>query len=136
MKNQKKPNNKSGLMHISSSAKMYLLYLILPFLLLLLFKTLHAGSMNFPADEKTSISVPSIVCGKCVKNVTKALKNVDGVIKVKVDLDSKIATVTYDTEKTSVPDLENAITAAGYDANNKTADPKAYEKLDDCCKIR
>lgn len=110
-------------------------------ILMIIFALTHFGNSysQTPApagNDRTEISVPSIVCGKCVKNVTKALKNVDGVIKVKVDLDSKIAAVTFDTEKTSVSDLENAITAAGYDANSKTADPKAYEKLDDCCKIR
>ncbi len=104
-----------------------------------LLMTLLTGILNAQptsANDKTEISVPTIVCGKCVKNVTKALKKVDGVYEVKVDLDSKKASVSFDNTKTTVSDLENAITAAGYDANNKTADSNAYEKLDDCCKAK
>ena len=87
-------------------------------------------------DDNTVISVPSIVCGSCVKKVTKALQKVDGVSDVKVDLDTKTATVKFDNTKTTISDLENAITAAGYDANDKAADAVAYDKLDKCCKSK
>lgn len=85
-------------------------------------------------SEKTVISLPSIVCGSCVTRIEKTLKHIDGVIDYKVDLDGKTATVTYDTEKTNVAALEKAITAAGYDANDKIADEKAYDRLPGCCK--
>ncbi len=83
---------------------------------------------------KTTIEVPTIVCGSCVKTVTKALKNVDGVKTAKVDLKKKTATVTYASAKVTVDKLEKAIADAGYDANNVKRNPEAYEKLDACCK--
>jgi mercuric ion binding protein len=86
-------------------------------------------------NEKVTVNVPSIQCGTCKKNISGALKNLDGVISVQVDLKDKITTVTFDDTKTNLNAIENAITSAGYDANDKKADPVAYEKLDDCCKV-
>ena len=85
-------------------------------------------------DDTTIIKVSSMQCGSCKKNVTKALKKVDGVKDVNVNLDTKEAKVTFDNSVVNVSQLEDAITAAGYDANDKKADAKAYEKLDECCK--
>jgi copper chaperone CopZ len=84
---------------------------------------------------KTTIKVPTIVCGTCVRTVTSALEKVDGVRKVKVDLKKKTATVTYASTKVTVGKLEMAIANAGYDANDIKRNPEAYEKLDSCCKI-
>jgi len=86
-------------------------------------------------NEKVTVKVPTIQCGTCKKNITKALKNLDGVISVQVDLKDKTTTVTYDDTKTNLEAIENAITSAGYDANDKKADPAAYKNLDDCCKL-
>ena len=36
---------------------------------------------------------------------------------------------------TNVPALELAVANAGYAANDKKADPEAYEKLAECCKV-
>jgi hypothetical protein len=43
--------------------------------------------------------------------------------------------VNFDKSVTNLGKIENAITAVGYDANSKKADPDAYSKLDDCCKL-
>ena len=83
---------------------------------------------------KTTIKVPTIVCGSCVTTVTNALKKVDGVKTAKVDLKKKTATVTYASTKVTVDKLEKAIADAGYDANNVKRNAEAYEKLDACCK--
>jgi mercuric ion binding protein len=84
---------------------------------------------------KTTIKVPTIVCGTCVRTVTSALEKLDGVRSVKVNLKKKTATVTYASTKVTVDKLEQAIANAGYDANNVKRNPEAYEKLDACCKI-
>jgi len=89
----------------------------------------------YAGDEETTVNTPTIVCNTCKKNVTSALKKLDGVEKISVDLKVKKVTVTYDDTKTNVDAIENAITSAGYDANDKKADHEAYERLDDCCKI-
>ena len=83
----------------------------------------------------TVIKVESLQCGSCVRTVEKALKAVSGVETAKVNLKKKTATVTYLPATTTLASLEKAITMSGYSANDKKADPDAYEKLDDCCKI-
>ena len=83
---------------------------------------------------KTTIKVPTMVCGSCVTTVTNALKKVDGVKTAKVDLKKKTATVTYASTKVTLDKLEKAISEAGYDANTIKRNPEAYEKLDACCK--
>lgn len=85
--------------------------------------------------EHVSINVASMQCGTCKKNIERAVKKVDGVIDVKVDKKEKVAHINFDKSKTDISKLENVITAAGYDANDKKADPEAYKNLDDCCKL-
>lgn len=90
---------------------------------------------NAPAQaSRIEIKVPTIQCKNCVANVEKALKAVDGVQSVKVNLEGKLAAVSYDGGKLGLNDLEKVITAAGYDANEKKRDPEAYDMLDACCK--
>jgi periplasmic mercuric ion binding protein len=92
------------------------------------------AEVNF--DYKTLIvSLPTIQCKKCVRNINTALDNVRGVKYYSVDLDSQKVKVTYDHAVATIYMIENAITKAGYDANNRKAKKKAYDKLDDCCKL-
>ncbi len=81
------------------------------------------------------IKLSTIQCGSCVKTITKALGKADGVQKVDVDLDGKLVTVTYASAQTDVKKLEQAISKAGYAANDTKADKAAYEKLANCCKV-
>ena len=84
--------------------------------------------------ENKNIKIPSAQCETCKENITKALKKVNGIKSYDVDIDNKIVSVNFDKEVTDLSKIENAITSAGYDANNKKANPDAYAKLDDCCK--
>ncbi|MEZ5013716.1 MAG: heavy metal-associated domain-containing protein [Chitinophagales bacterium] len=76
----------------------------------------------------------SAQCGSCKATIEKALLNVDGVKSATLDLDTKVVAVKYSGDKTNVEALKNAITAAGYDADEVPADPQAYEQLHSCCK--
>jgi mercuric ion binding protein len=105
-------------------------------LLTIAFTFISASSAYSGDNEKATISVPTIQCGMCKKNIARALKNLEGVNSVQVDIENKTAVVTYDDSKTNLNSLEDAVTAAGYDANDKKADPVAYEKLSDCCKVQ
>ncbi|HJY63914.1 MAG TPA: heavy metal-associated domain-containing protein [Ignavibacteria bacterium] len=89
------------------------------------------------ADEITvDITLPTIQCGMCESNISNALDKVKGVKSYSVDLDGKKVTVTSDDAITTVSKIEKAISKAGYGANNKKADKKAYDKLDECCKVQ
>jgi copper ion binding protein len=95
----------------------------------------NADMHEIQKHKTITIKLNSIQCDMCVDIIEKAISDVDGVRQVKVNLDKKIATVTYDTAKTTKARIENAITSAGYNANNKKANKKAYDKLAGCCKV-
>ena len=53
------------------------------------------------------------------------------------ELDEKAMTFTvyYNSKKTDLQTIKEGISKLGYDADEVSADPAAYQKLDDCCKI-
>ncbi|MFT8889282.1 MAG: copper ion binding protein [Ethanoligenens sp.] len=65
---------------------------------------------------KEDITVNGMSCKHCVKAVSEAVKDLDGVKKVKVDLEDKRATVEYDDQKVNLETIKAAITEAGYTA--------------------
>lgn len=88
-------------------------------------------------SEATTVEVKlsTMQCAMCSHTVEEALKKVDGVESVEVNLDAKTAKVTFDDKVTSVSALEQAVTKTGYAANDKKADPDAYAKLPSCCQV-
>lgn len=64
----------------------------------------------------------------------KELMFTKGVKDIKTDSKALTVTVQYNSKKTSEEKIREAIAKAGYDADNVKAEPKGYEKLDDCCK--
>lgn len=94
-----------------------------------------AGASSFAGQKTAEISISTVQCGTCSKTIKKALNKIDGVITVDVDIKNKKATITYNDSKITLEQIENTITRAGYDANDKKADPSAYQELDDCCKL-
>jgi mercuric transport protein len=102
--------------------------------LIAVFTILFNISEVYAGNKKTTIDIPTIQCGMCKKTITNVLKEIDGVTSVKVNLDTKKVTVKFNDTKTNVEALENAITAAGYNANDKIRDAAAYDNLHGCCK--
>lgn len=84
--------------------------------------------------EETITIKTSAVCGMCKERIENDMKFEKGVTDVNLDLKTKILTVTYKTSKTNPDKLREAVTKIGYDADDKPADTKAYEKLPACCK--
>lgn len=84
---------------------------------------------------KTEVKLPTIQCGACEHTISTALKGVDGVKDVKIDLKKKTAEVTFAANQATVSKIETTIVNAGYAANDKKADAKAYANLPDCCKV-
>ena len=65
--------------------------------------------------EKIIINVEGMSCSHCVNAVTKAVEGLDGVSKVKVDLEAKTATVDYDSDRITPEIIKAAIEDEGYD---------------------
>ncbi|MDP1676496.1 MAG: heavy metal-associated domain-containing protein [Bacteroidota bacterium] len=84
----------------------------------------------FSAEKSKTVilNVSGMTCESCVGTVEKALKKVDGVKEVKVDLKNKKATVTLASTTTSAT-LIKAVSDAGFSANEgKTASKTDVKK--------
>lgn len=76
----------------------------------------------------------SAVCEMCKETIEKELAFEKGVKRSTLDVPSKIVTVVYNPNKTTPEKIRLAISKAGYDADDVKANPKAYNKLEACCK--
>ncbi|MFN4219083.1 MAG: heavy metal translocating P-type ATPase [Candidatus Bipolaricaulia bacterium] len=77
---------------------------------------------------KTILKVKGMTCQHCVKSVTKALQGVAGVQSVTVSLERGRAEVEH-SESVSTASLTQAVTDAGYEAEELSEDPEEDERL-------
>ena len=68
---------------------------------------------------KKTISIEGMTCGNCVRHVTEALNEVEGVTSVLVDLDGKRADLDA-AESVTDDKLTEAVTEAGYTVTGVT----------------
>lgn len=74
-------------------------------------------------------------CGSCGENIfTHIKKNTKGVKSIKINPELSVINVKFDSEKTTLEEIENAIALSGYKANDKMPTDAAYGSLDGCCK--
>lgn len=72
-------------------------------------------SMNGKINMQTEhITVTGMTCGGCVNSLTRALKAVNGVGEVTVQLSSGNTSVEYDEHLTSAQQIRLAVEEAGY----------------------
>ncbi|MGC1859621.1 MAG: mercury resistance system periplasmic binding protein MerP [Methylocystis sp.] len=71
------------------------------------------------APRTVTLDVKNMTCAVCPITVRKALEKAPGVESVKVDLDAKTATVTFDPDKVNAAALIRATAEAGYPASVK-----------------
>src|SRR5690606_21041699 len=98
---------------------------------------LFVSVFSFAQDGKKGQVVKiktSAVCGMCKATLEKGLAYEKGVDKATLDENTKILTVQYNGTKTSADKLKKAVNELGYDADDVPANPRAYNRLDDCCK--
>ena len=74
-------------------------------------------------------------CEMCKTTIEKA-GNLKKVSKVVWDKDSKFATLSFDSKKTTEDQILKRIALAGYDNDKYFAPDEAYAKLPDCCKYQ
>jgi copper chaperone CopZ len=67
-------------------------------------------------NKTVKIKCTEMTCLGCKKKITESINTLDGIIKVNVNLKSKIITVTYDDSKTNAEKIVSAITDAGYES--------------------
>ncbi len=97
---------------------------------ILLFTFLFSFSL-FAADKTKTVSlnISGMTCQSCVSTVEKALKSVEGVKVVKVDLKKNKATVTLASLTTTSASLIKAVSDAGFDASEGPSVSKTEIKI-------
>jgi copper chaperone CopZ len=70
-----------------------------------------------PVLESVVFPVRGMTCSSCVNRITRSLRKVDGVTKVRVDLARETATVTRAHGRASDGMLAAAVSDAGYEAD-------------------
>lgn len=83
-------------------------------------------------NEKTETVKVFGNCGMCKTTIEKA-GNIKKVVKVNWDADTKMATLTYDAEKTNQDEILKRIALAGYDSEKFLAPDDVYNNLHGCC---
>ncbi|MFV0562853.1 heavy-metal-associated domain-containing protein [Malaciobacter mytili] len=68
----------------------------------------------FLFSKEVVIEVKQMHCPLCTSMVKKAIKNVEGVTKVKVKLQDKKAVINFDESKTNIATILEAIKTTSY----------------------
>lgn len=68
----------------------------------------------FAEEQSVVLSVPGMKCPACPITVMVALKRVAGVKSANVDLETKLAEVSYDDQLTNISNLQQATKNVGF----------------------
>ena len=104
------------------------------FLVCLLIIVLGIGC-SVSNGKEANIALPTMMCGMCETNIKSAVADLDGAIKITIDLEKKSGQVVYNEKKISLSQIEAKIAGAGYKANSTVAVKSAYDNLPRCCKV-
>jgi Cu+-exporting ATPase len=80
----------------------------------------HRHELRFDGDdviETIRFPVAGMTCTSCVNRITRSLRRVDGVERIKVDLGRETVTLRRDSDRVSDGALAAAVAEAGYDAD-------------------
>ncbi len=72
-------------------------------------------------------------CSMCEARILKAAKGVPGVVTVSWYKETKLMSVGFDANTTSLLEIEKAVSAAGHDTKNTQALESTYSDLPACC---
>lgn len=104
----------------------------LTFIILLFLTICQAG---FPQIKNVKTKTVKIYgnCFMCKAQIEKA-GNQENIAQVDWDLQTQVATITYDAQKTTANKVLKRIAMAGFDNDKYLAPDDAYQKLERCCK--
>jgi copper chaperone CopZ len=104
----------------------------LAFLVALLF---HVSCFR-QTEVTVEISVPQMGSPECRSLVLQAIDTLDreAVKRADLDVNRRVARVTYDSTAIALKNIEYAITAAGFDANEERATEEARARLPAACR--
>jgi mercuric ion binding protein len=103
------------------------------FLVIGLLISFYTFSQN-NAIKTTTIAVKGN-CKQCKKRIENAA-DIKGVKISNWDEEKQVLTVTYNSEKVTLAQIEQAVVKSGHDAGTSKAADVAYKKLPTCCQYK
>jgi mercuric ion binding protein len=97
--------------------------------LLLTLNFAHADGKDKEVKFKTSA-----ICEMCKVRIERNLGLSKGVKASNLDLNDKVVTVKYNSDRTTEAAIKATINNTGYDADLSPANQKAHDKLPSCCR--
>jgi copper chaperone CopZ len=86
------------------------------------------------AVQKAVIKTPGVLADACKTSIENFLVHEYGVSSVKADYKRHTVTVVWYTDRTNIENIKYALANMGYDADDVTAEPDAYKRLNHACK--
>ena len=106
-----------------------------PILLLLTLTGLLSGlSAQTKALQTAVVKTPEIRCEACKTRVETYLKRHDGLLEIMVNHRKGETRLKFLSDRTDIEQLKTAIANCGFDADDVTASPEAYQRLPISCK--
>lgn len=110
--------------------------LLIIIIIFLISNKVNAQKTNQKAIIKTTINCTHCsACETCGLRFKTEMLKMNGIKMYVLDEKAMTFTVYFNSKKTDLPTIKQGISKLGYDADEIKADPLAYEKLDDCCKV-
>jgi mercuric ion binding protein len=95
--------------------------------------------LSFKIQAQTTITTSTISvkgnCGECKDRIENAV-DIKGVKTSEWNEKKQILSVTFDSKKVTLEQIEKAIAKSGHDAGSEKADANAYKALPSCCKYQ
>jgi Cu+-exporting ATPase len=74
-------------------------------------------------SEQVRFPIEGMTCTSCASRITRAVRKIEGVESVRVDLGSDSAEVAFDPSRTSLPAIAAVVRRAGYEVQLERAEP-------------
>lgn len=89
----------------------------------------------FRQDVRTlEVNVPNMNSPECFKIIQSALNRVEGIISVEPDIPNRKLSVTYNSTKVAIKNIEYVIVGLGFDANGNPGKSDARQSLPADCR--
>lgn len=89
----------------------------------------------FRQDVRTLVvKVPQMKSADCSKILQGALSRIEGIVSAEPDLEKRTMSITFNSTKLSIKNVEFLIAGVGFDANDEQGKPEAKAGLPAGCR--
>ena len=104
-------------------------------IIILIISTLFSFNVHAQTTVVTSTLSVKGNCDECKERIENSA-DIKGVKNCVWDETKQAVSVTYDSKKVSLQQIEKAIAKSGHETTHEKADTKAYNDLPSCCKYQ